>query len=171
MSTITLGGKPHQTKGDLPAPGTQAPDFTFISKNLKEQTLYGDLADKVKVIIAVPSIDTGVCQAETRKFNEELGKIGGDVVGLVVSRDLPFATNRFCEGEGIENVITGSDFLTGEFVGKYNTEIVDGPFKGLSARAVFVVGKDNEIKHTELVTEVGDQPDYEGVLGAVNALL
>lgn len=171
MAKITLGGNPFETIGELPTPGTPAPDFVYVDKNLNDRTFSESFEGKVKVLIAVPSIDTGVCMAETRMFNEKLDSMGDAVVGLVMSRDLPFATNRFCEGEGIENVKTGSDFRYGEFVKAYHTEITDGPFKGLSARAVFVVAPNNQITYTELVAEVGDQPDYDKVIEAVKAQL
>ncbi|MEO0583222.1 MAG: thiol peroxidase [Bacteroidota bacterium] len=170
MSYVTLGGKRHSILDDIPSPGVLGNDFTFVKADLSEGTLYDDFDGKVKVLIGVPSLDTGVCQMETRKFNEELGKREG-VAGLVVSRDLPFAMNRFCEAEGVENVIIASDFRYGDFIKEYNTEILDGPFKGLSARAVFVLDKDNKVVYSELVPEIGHEPDYNAALSAVDGLL
>lgn len=167
MAHVTIQGNPFSIKGDIPTQGT-APDFSFVKDDLSE----GHLSDfdQVKVLIAVPSLDTGVCQAETRKFNEQLGQRSG-VTGLVVSKDLPFAMKRFCETDGVANIVTASDFRSGDFTDKYNTEITEGPFQGLSARAVFVVNPDNEIVYSELVSEVGDEPNYERVMEEVDKLL
>jgi thiol peroxidase len=167
MAQVTLEGTPFAIKGDIPSSGSAA-DFSFVKDDLSEARL-SDF-DAVKVLIAVPSLDTGVCQAETRKFNEQLGKRSG-VTGIVVSRDLPFAMKRFCETDGVDNIVTASDFRDGDFVEKYNTKITEGPFKGLSARAVFVVDQNNEIVYSELVQEVGDEPDYDKVMRKVDELL
>ena len=110
-----------------------------------------------------------MCQAETRRFNEQLGERSG-VTGIVVSKDLPFAMKRFCETDGVANIVTASDFRDGDFADKYSTEITEGPFRGLSARAVFVVDKDNTVTYSELVTEVGDEPDYDKVMAEVDKL-
>ncbi len=166
MAQVTIQGNPFAIKGDVPTSGPAA-DFTFVKDDLSEAKL-SDF-DQVKVLIAVPSLDTGVCQAETRKFNEQLGKRSG-VTGIVVSKDLPFAMKRFCETDGVANIVTASDFRDGDFTNKYNTEITEGPFKGLSARAVFVVDGDNNITYTELVKEVGDEPDYDKVMEEVDKL-
>lgn len=168
MDSVTLKGSPITLKGDVPMAGIPAADFTFVLDNLSEQSLY-DIEDKIKVIIGVPSLDTGVCQVETRKFSERLqGKDG--VIGLVISKDLPFAMKRFCEAEGIDNVIIASDYRYGDFVNEYNTEMITGPLKGLSARAVFVVDKNNNLKYTQLVPEIGQEPDYDEVMEAVENL-
>jgi len=145
-------------------------DFTFVKKDLSEASLYDDFDGKVKVLIAVPSLDTGVCQMETRKFNEALSQREG-VVGIVVSKDLPFAMNRFCEAEGIENVIIASDFRYSDFINEYNTEILRGPFKGLSARAVFVLDQENVIRYSELVPEIAHEPEYDAALKVVDELI
>ena len=167
MAHVTLQGNPFAIKDNIPTDGPAA-DFTFVKGDLSD----GKLTDynTVKVLIAVPSLDTGVCQAETRKFNEQLGQRSG-VTGIVVSKDLPFAMKRFCETDGVDNIVTASDFRDGAFARTYNTEITEGPFRGLSARAVFVVDQDNEIVYSELVTEVGDEPDYERAMQAVDKLL
>ena len=167
MAHVTIQGKPFSIKDDIPTSGPAA-DFTFVKDNLSDGKLSD--YDTVKVLIAVPSLDTGVCQAETRKFNEQLGQRSG-VTGIVVSKDLPFAMKRFCETDGVANIVTASDFRDGDFVSQYNTEITEGPFKGLSARAVFVVNKDNQIVYAELVSEVGDEPDYDRAMKEVDALL
>lgn len=170
MSSVKLGGKPYSIIDDIPLAGIEGPDFTFVKSDLSESSLYDDYEGMVKVLIGIPSIDTGVCQAETRKFNEELDKRKG-VVGIVISRDLPFAMKRFCEADGIESIVAGSDYRYSDFITSYNTEILSGPFKGLSARAVFVLDQKNKIAYSELVPEIGHEPQYEKVLKAVDALL
>ena len=167
MAQVTLRGTPFAIKGDIPTHGPAA-DFSFVKDDLSEAKL-SDF-DAVKVLIAVPSLDTGVCQTETRKFSEQLGKRSG-VTGIVVSRDLPFAMKRFCETDGVANIVTASDFREGDFVEKYNTKITEGPFQGLSARAVFVVDQNNEIVYSELVKEVGDEPNYGEAMSKVDELL
>lgn len=167
MASVTLGGTPTAIKGDIPTTGT-APDFTFVKDDMSEETFAG--LSGVKVLIAVPSLDTSVCATETRKFNEQLGGKSG-VTGLVISKDLPFAMKRFCETTNVEGIVNGSDYRYGEFAQKYNTEITEGAFKGLSARAVFVVNQNNEITYSELVPEIGEEPDYDKVMKAVEGLL
>jgi thioredoxin-dependent peroxiredoxin len=168
MTKVTLKGNAVTLKGDLPSIGTTAPDFTFVKTDLSEATLYGEGA-AVKVIIAVPSLDTGTCALETKTFNEKLAAMA-NVKGIVISKDLPFAMKRFCATEGIENVMSGSDFRSSEFIQKYNTEILDGPLKGLSARAIVVVDSANVVRYTELVSEISAEPNYDAVLKAINGL-
>ncbi|MDF2454322.1 MAG: tpx [Cytophagaceae bacterium] len=169
MAQVTLKGNATSIKGDLPSVGSTAPDFKFVKTDLSDSSLYAENS-KVKVIIAVPSLDTGVCALETRQFNQKLAD-KNHVTGVVVSKDLPFAMRRFCETEGIKNVVSVSDFRYGEFSQKYNTEITEGPMKGLSARAVFVVDAQNVIRYTELVPEIAQEPDYDKVMAAVDQLL
>lgn len=170
MASVTLKGSKFPIKDDIPVEGFQAPDFTFVRSDLSEASLLDDYPGKVRVLIAVPSLDTGICQIETRKFNEELGKREG-VAGIVISKDLPFAMNRFCEAEGIKNVIIGSDYRYSDFINEYNTEILKGPLKGLSARAVFVVDSADNIKYSELVPEITQEPDYAKALEVVDSLI
>src|SRR5690606_29295035 len=158
MTSFKFHGDPVQIKGEPLKQGDKAEDFTFVKEDLSEGSL-SDYDNKVKVIMAVPSLDTGVCQTEAKKFNEKL-KDHNEVVGLVVSKDLPFAMKRFCSNEGIENVISASDFRYGDFSNEYNLEMVDGPLKGLLARTVYVLDKDNKITYAEFVNEVSDEPDY-----------
>lgn len=167
--SVTLGGKPAPLRGAIPRPGDKAPNFTFVNASLQEQQSHA-LGHKALVIIAVPSLDTGVCAKETRKFNELLSRKEG-VVGITMSMDLPFAMKRFCELEGIENVTAGSDFRYHQFAEGYNVDIVEGAFKGLHARAVFVVDANNVVRYTELVPEIGQEPDYDKVLVAVEEVL
>ncbi|MCA1763371.1 MAG: thiol peroxidase [Flavobacteriales bacterium] len=167
MNQTKLKGNPVQLVGDVLEPGTKAPDFTYVKEDLSEGTLYGH-GDAIKVIIAVPSIDTGICQMETRRFNSDLGEKKG-VKGIVVSKDLPMAQKRFCAAEGIEDVETASDFR-GSFANDYKTLITDGPMKGLSARVVFVVDGENKIRYTEVVDDITHEPNYEEVLKAVESI-
>jgi len=172
MSSVTLGGTRHSIKDDIPAVDMPASDFTFVKADLSEGNLYDDYEGKVKVLIAVPSLDTSVCQTETRRFNEALAaRKDKDVIGLIISKDLPFAMNRFCEAEGIDNVIVASDYRYSDFINEYNTEILTGPFKGLSARAVFIVDQKNTIKYAELVPEIGEEPKYEKALEVLDQLI
>jgi len=170
MASVTLKGAPFPIKDDIPVAGVPAPDFTFVRSDLSEASLLDDYNGKIKVLIAVPSLDTGICQMETRKFNEELSKREG-VQGIVISKDLPFAMNRFCEAEGIKNVIIGSDYRYSDFINEYNTEILKGPLKGLSARAVFVVDSADNIVYSELVPEIAQEPEYSKALEAVDELI
>ena len=171
MSSVTLKGTRYSIKDDIPGVDMEAPDFTFVKGALSEASLIDDFEGKIKVILAVPSLDTGICQMETKRFNEELQKRGDKVIGLVISEDLPFAQSRFCAAEGIENVITGSDFRYRDFINEYNTEILSGPMKGLSARAVFVVDTKNKIKYSELVPEIAQEPKYDAALKVVDSLM
>lgn len=169
MAQVTLKGNATSIKGDLPSVGSTAPDFKFVKTDLSESSLYGE-GSKVKVIIAVPSLDTGVCAIETRQFNQKLAD-KTNVTGVVISKDLPFAMRRFCETEGIKNIVSASDFRYDEFSKTYNTEITDGPMKGLSARAVLVVDANNVVRYSELVPEIAQEPDYDKVMAAVDKLL
>jgi len=169
MEQITLGGNPVNIKGNLPKVGEKAPNFEYVKQDLSSGNLH-DLDAKAKVIIAVPSLDTGVCATETRTFNKKLENLNG-AHGLVISKDLPFAMKRFCVANDIELVETVSDFRTGEFTEAYGLTILDGAFKGITARAVFVVNANNEITYSELVKEVGEEPNYDEVLNAVKALI
>lgn len=169
MATVTLKGKEVQLKGNLPKEGSKAEDFTVVKTDLSEVSLY-DFEDKVKILIGVPSLDTGTCAMETRTFNNKLAKKKG-VIGIVISKDLPFAQSRFCETEGIKNVIAVSDYRYNDFCNDFKTEIVTGGLKGLSARAVFVLDKTNIIRYVQLVPEITSEPDYDKVMVAVDELL
>lgn len=169
MPTVTLKGNPVPVKGELPSVDSAAENFRYVKADLSEGSL-SDLGDKVKVILAVPSLDTGICAIETKKFNEQLADKSG-VAAIVISKDLPFAMNRFCETNNIENVTSASDFRYNEFSQTYNTEMIDGPLKGLSSRAVFVLDQNNQIRYTELVPEITQEPDYDAAMQAVESLL
>lgn len=164
MAQITLKGTPFNLRGELPKVGDDAPDFNLTGADLGPVNL-GALEGKTKVIVTVPSLDTPVCQTETRTFNEKAAGIDGVEV-LVVSADLPFAMKRFCETEGIDGVTACSTLRDRDFGERYGVTIGEGPLQELTARAVIVVGADNKVKYVELVTEVADQPDYDKVLEA-----
>lgn len=166
MAQVTLKGNPLHTIGDLPEIGIKAPDFTLVKSDLSELTL-SDLKGKNVILNIFPSIDTGTCAASVRKFNEQASALQNTVV-LCVSMDLPFAQTRFCGAEGINNVITVSNFRdAGAFAKDYGVGLVDGPLKGLDARAVVVIGSDEVVKYTQLVNEIVDEPDYDGALKAL----
>ena len=165
MATITLGGNPVRTNGELPAVGTKAPDFALVNAELKDIGLR-DFAGKRKVLNVVPSLDTGVCARSTRVFNEKAGALSNAVV-LVISADLPFAMSRFCSAEGLNNVVTLSTFRHHEFHGKYGVDVADGPLQGLTARAVVVLDESNKVLHAELVPEIANEPNYDAALAAL----
>ncbi len=164
MATIKLKGNPIHTSGNLPAIGGPAPDFLLTRADLADVSLT-DFKDQVKVLNVVPSLDTGVCAASARFFNQRAAAMGGTVI-LTVSRDLPFAQKRFCETEGIEAVITLSELRNRDFGRAYGLEIVDGPMAGLLARAVLVLDRAGKIIYSELVPEIAQEPDYESALAA-----
>ncbi|MEY5049608.1 MAG: hypothetical protein RLZZ175_2967 [Bacteroidota bacterium] len=169
MSNVTFKGNAVSLAGSLPANNSTAPDFTVVKSDLSEVSL-SNFEGKVKVLIAVPSIDTGVCAAEARAFNTKLNN-KENVVGLVISKDLPFAQKRFCEAEGLANIVTGSDFRYGQFAQQYGTLMLDGPLKGLSARVIFIVDKNNKIAYTQVITEITTEPDYDAVLAEIDKLV
>ncbi|WP_305906630.1 thiol peroxidase [Methylomarinum sp. Ch1-1] len=164
MATITFQGKPIHTSGDLPAVGSQAPDFKLVSNRLKEVSL-ANYAGKRKVLNIVPSLDTPTCQTSTRKFNEKAARLENTVV-LVISADLPFAQSRFCEAEGIKDVIPLSTFRS-SFGKDYGVELTDSVLAGLTARAVVLLNEDDKVVYTELVSEIADEPNYEEVWDAL----
>lgn len=165
MATVTLKGNPIHTSGELPAVGSQAPEFALTGTDLAEVSLK-DLAGQVVVLNIFPSIDTPVCAASVRRFNAEVDKLGGAVV-LCASADLPFAHGRFCGAEGLERVRSVSDLRDKGFGDRYGVRIVDGPLAGLLARSVVVIGKDGRVAYTQLVPEIVQEPDYEPALAAV----
>jgi thiol peroxidase len=165
MAAITLHGDPFNTNGELPAVGSTAPDFTLVNKDLADVSL-ADYAGKKKLISIVPSLDTGVCATSTKVFNERLGG-RSDVVVLIVSADLPFAQGRWCGAEGVDNVVTLSMMRSRNFAKDYGMLIQDGPLAGITGRAVVVLNEANEVVYTQLVTEIGEEPDYAAALAAL----
>ncbi len=166
MAQVTLRGNPCNLAGSMPKVGDTAPDFNLTGVDLAPITKQ-TLAGKKKVIVVVPSIDTPVCQVETRHFNERATALGDDVVVLIASADLPFAMTRFCAAEGLANVKTGSDLRDRDFGKRWGVAIADGPLAGLTARAVFVVDANDKITYSELVPEIGQEPNYDAALAAL----
>ncbi|MEM8938382.1 MAG: thiol peroxidase [Bacteroidota bacterium] len=167
MAKITIGGNETHTIGNLPEVGKDAPDFNLVGKDLQEKTLASYHGQKV-ILNIYPSIDTGVCAASTKRFNEEASKLENACV-VCVSKDLPFALNRYCEAEGIKNLDNLTNFRDGGAFGEnYGVEITDGAFKGLNARAIVVVDEEGKVVYTELVPEVGQEPDYQKAISALS---
>ncbi|MFW5684744.1 MAG: thiol peroxidase [Spirochaetota bacterium] len=164
MAEVTLKGTPIHTSGELPEPGSKAPDFELTKGDLSDVSL-DDFAGKKKILNIVPSLDTGVCAASTRTFNDEVKKLG-DTVVLTISNDLPFAQSRFCEANRIDEVITLSQMRNRDFGHAYGVEITDGPMAGLLARAVIVLDESNAVRYTELVPEIAQEPNYEKAVEA-----
>jgi thiol peroxidase len=165
MAQITLKGNAIDTVGSLPSNGTAAPNFNLVKTDLSETSL-SDYAGKTVVLNIFPSIDTGICAASARRFNAEAsGK--ADVVVLCVSADLPFAHGRFCEAEGLNDVVPVSVFRSSEFGTAYGQTITTGPLAGLLARAVVVVNPEGKVTYSEQVPEIGQEPDYEAALAAL----
>jgi thiol peroxidase len=166
MATITLEGNQINTNGELPAVGSDAPDFSLTAADLSDVSL-GDYAGKRKLLNIVPSLDTGVCATSTVKFNQAMGDKGNSVA-LVISTDLPFAQGRFCSAEGIENVISLSMMRNRNFAKDYGVLITDGPLAGICARAVVVLDENNKVLYTQLVPEIVQEPDYDQALAHLN---
>ena len=165
MAQTALQGNPVQLSGDLPAVGSTAPDFSLTAGDLSDVSL-ATYAGKKKLLNIVPSLDTGVCAASTRKFNETMAG-RDDAVALVISADLPFASGRFCSAEGITNVINLSMMRSRNFAKDYGVLIVDGPLAGITARAVVVLDADNRVIYTQLVPEITQEPDYAAAMAAL----
>lgn len=163
MAQITLKGNPINTVGELPAVGAPAPAFTLVGGDLGAVGS-DQYSGKAVVLNIFPSVDTGVCAASVRTFNERAAATGATV--LNVSKDLPFAQARFCGAEGIENVASASAFRD-SFGEDYGVTLVDGPMAGLLGRAVVVIGADGNVAYTELVPEIAQEPNYDAALAAV----
>lgn len=164
MPSVTLKGNPIHVIGEEVQVGQDAPSFTVQGNDMSDITL-DSFAGKTLIISAVPSLDTPVCDTETRRFNEEAAKHDGVAV-LTVSMDLPFAQKRWCGAAGVENVTTASDHRDASFARAYGVLIEGGPLDRCHARAVFVVGPDKKVKHVEYVPEIAQEPDYDSVLAA-----
>ena len=165
MAQVTLKGNPVQVEGELPQTGTQAPEFTLTAGDLSDATL-ATFAGKRKVLNIFPSVDTPTCATSVRKFNAQANEVANTVV-LCISSDLPFAQARFCGSEGLENVKNLSDFRSAAFSQDYGVDIVDGPLRSLTARAVVVLDENNNVLHSELVSEIGHEPNYEAALAVL----
>lgn len=165
MSKITLGGTPCNTIGTLPEVGSAAKNFSLTKNDMSTLSLE-DLKGSRVILNIFPSIDTNTCATSVRTFNQRAAALENTKV-VCVSRDLPFAQKRFCGAEGIENVITVSDFANGHFGKEYGLEITDGPFANLHARAIVVLDENGKVKHTELVSEVANEPNYDAAIAAL----
>mgnify|MGYP003513328874 CR=1 FL=1 len=165
MASITLGGNPVHTSGELPKVGTKLADFKLVKNDLSIATL-SDFAGTNLVLNIFPSIDTGTCATSVRTFNATAAKLENTKV-LCISRDLPFAQKRFCGAEGLENVINLSDFNTGNFGKAYGLEITDSVLAGLHSRVIIVLDENGTVKYTEQVPEIADEPNYELALASL----
>ena len=165
MAQVTLKGNPVQVEGELPKVGAKAADFTLTAGDLSNATL-ATFAGKRKVLNIFPSVDTPTCATSVRKFNAQANELNNAVV-LCISTDLPFAQARFCGAEGLENVKSLSDFRDSDFAVDYGVSIADGPLKGLTARAVVVLDENDTVLHSELVAEIGQEPNYEAALAVL----
>lgn len=163
---VTIFGNPLTLLGDAVVVGQKAPDFTVLDNDLNPKSL-ADFADKVLIIVAVPSLDTPVCDTETRRFNTEAAKLGADVRILTISMDLPFAQKRWCAAAGIDQVVTLSDHRDASFGSAWGVLIKE---LRLLARSVFVVGKDGNVTYVEVVPEATHEPNYAAALTAAKAL-
>jgi len=164
MAKITFKGNPVSTNGDLPKVGSKAPDFHLVAEGLKDVRL-GDFKGKKKLLNIVPSLDTGICAMSTKKFND-FAKSNPNVLVLVISADLPFAQGRFCGAEGVQNVKTLSMMRSRNFAKDYGVLMQDGPLAGITARAVVVLDENDNVKYTELVPEIAQEPNYEAAIAA-----
>jgi|SRR5659263_338360 len=164
MATLTVRGTPATTVGELPAVGEKAPAFTVVNARFADVTSE-DLVGRRLVLNIFLSIDTAVCAASVRRFNQEAAGLD-NVTVLSVSEDLPFALDRFCGAEGIENVVTTSSFRS-TFGEDYGVRMLDGPRAGLLARAVVVLDTDGTVLHAQLVDDTGHEPDYEAALAVL----
>jgi thiol peroxidase len=167
MATVTFKGNPVTLVGSEVKVGQTAPDFKVQKIDLSEYTL-GSSSGKTRIIASVPSLDTPVCDAETRRFNEEASKLP-NVEIVCVSMDLPFAQKRWCGAAGVDKVITASDHREASFAKNYGVLISGGPLDRVTARAIFVIGPDNKVKHVEYVKEIAEHPNYEAALAAAKA--
>jgi len=159
MATVKFKGADVQTNGQLPVVGSLAPDFTLVSGGLQEIHL-SDYKGKRVLLNIFPSLDTGTCATSVRKFNKWVSE-KENVVVLCISKDLPFAQSRFCGAEGLDNVVTASDFRYNNFATDYGVLLTDGPLKGLMARSVVAVDEDGRVLYTELVPETVNEPNYD----------
>ena len=165
MAKITLGGNPAETIGDLPAVGSQAPDFKLVATDMSEKTMK-DFSGHKLLLNIFPSVNTGVCSASVRRFNSEAAKTANTKV-LCISKDLPFTQQQFCAAEGLDNVVMLSDFKTGKFGVDYGVTAVGSAFDGLLSSAVVVLDDTGKVIYTEQVPEIGQEPDYESALNAL----
>lgn len=165
MSKITLGGNPVETTGSLPAIGSKAANFTLTDANVKDFSL-SDYAGKRVVLNIFPSIGTGVCAASVREFNKRASGLENTVV-ICISKDLPFAHKQFCGAEGIENVVSASQYKNTSFSDNYKVEMLNGSFEKLFSRAVVIIDEKGTVIYTEQVPEIAQEPNYDAALAAL----
>ena len=165
MAKITLGGNPIETIGNLPTAGTKAPDFKLTATDLSVKSL-NDFEGNRLVLNIFPSIDTGTCAQSVRTFNKEASELENTKV-LCISKDLPFAMDRFCGAEGLKNVINLSDYKTGNFGETYGLTIKNSVLETLHSRCVVVIDTNGNILHSEQVGEIADEPNYKAALDAL----
>ena len=167
MADVTLGGKPVKTIGELPAVGSYAPEFSLSGVDLNTVSSKDYHKKKRMVLNIFPSVDTGVCATSVRIFNEKATSLNRTVV-FCISMDLPFAMSRFCGAEGIENVMMASGFRDeGKFGKAYGVMLNNGSFAGLYTRAIVVINENGTVAHTELISEIGMEPDYDLALATL----
>lgn len=164
MAIVTFKGNPVSLAGNEVKRGQTAPDFKVQKSDMSEYSL-GSSAGKTRVILSVPSLDTPVCDAEMKRFNEEAAKIP-DVEIACVSMDLPFAMKRWCAAAGVDRIVTASDHRDASFGKNYGVLIQGGPLDRVHARAVFVIGPDDKVKYAEYVSDIANHPDYDAALAA-----
>lgn len=163
--SVTLGGNPITIKGPFPKTGDIAPAFSLVAKDLSDASL-ANYVGKRKILNIFPSVDTPTCATSVRQFNAKANDKANTVV-LCISADLPFAQNRFCGAEGLNNVVTLSTMRGAEFLEAYGVAIASGPLAGLAARAVVVIDENNQVIHSELVSEIKNEPDYAAALAVL----
>jgi thiol peroxidase len=165
MAKITLKGNEVNTNSDIVSQGSDAPDFILVNSDLHDVNL-SSFDGKNKILSIVPSLDTPVCQKSTLVFNEKVAGLE-DTVMLIVSSDLPFAMKRFCASESLDNVMPVSMMRSRNFAKDYGVLLVDGPLSGITTRAIVTISKDNKVLHSELVTEIADEPNYQAALDSI----
>ncbi|WP_312961356.1 thiol peroxidase [Stutzerimonas nitrititolerans] len=165
MTEVTLKGSPIEIAGDFPQVGQQAKPFRLVGTDLSDVEL-ASFVGKRKVLNIFPSVDTPTCATSVRKFNAQANELANTVV-VCISADLPFAQARFCGAEGLTNVINLSTMRGSQFLRDYGVAITSGPLAGLAARAVVVIDEQNKVLHSELVAEIGNEPDYEAAIASL----
>jgi len=166
MAKITLKGNEVNTNSEIVSVGSSAPDFTLVDSNLNNISL-SNFSGKNKILSIVPSLDTPVCQKSTVIFNDKVSEMK-DIVMLIVSSDLPFAMKRFCTDESLANVLPMSMMRSRNFAKDYGVLLVDGPLSGITARAIVTISKDNIILHSELVSEIANEPNYQAAIDSIS---
>ena len=166
MAKITLKGNEVNTNSEIVSPGSTAPDFTLVDSNLNNVSL-STYEGMNKILSIVPSLDTPVCQKSTITFNEKVSSMK-DTVMLIVSSDLPFAMSRFCSQESLDNVVSLSMMRSRSFAKDYGVLLLDGPLAGITTRAIVTISKENNVLHSELVSEIANEPNYEAAINSIS---